>query len=236
MDGKTVLYILIGIAVMGGMAYFSYLKAKKRREAFAAFARSQGWTYLAADHSLAGQWQGEPFGNGDNRRAINAVAGPFQGREIIAFDYSYQTHSTDSKGRRTTQTHRYGIAVMRMPGALPHLQVEREGIFGGAFANALGFRDLQFESEDFNRSFRVKAADDRFGHGVVHPRMMELLLAEGGYSWRFEGNTLVCWSSGQQEPNLILAKLDHLRKVLELVPPYIWKDYAGIEARGTGAG
>ena len=135
------------------------------------------------------------------------LTGPFQGRQIVAFDYSYQTHSTDSKGQRTTQTHKFGVVVMQLPGPLPHLQVTHEGIFGGAVANALGFRDLQFESDQFNRAFRVKADDERFGHAVVHPRMMELLLARGEIGWRIEGNSLIGWDSGAHHPVEVMNRL-----------------------------
>jgi hypothetical protein len=184
MSSGIALIVILVVAGIAGLAWLSHHQAKKRREQFAAFATAQGWTYVAADHSLTGQWQGEPFGAGDNRRAVNVVTGPFRGRSIAAFDYSYQTHS-ESNGHRTTTTHRFGVVAMRMPGALPWLQVEHEGIFGGAVANALGFRDLQFESEQFNRTFRVKAADD----------------------------------------------VDLLGQVVDNVPPYVWRDYAGVDPR-----
>ncbi len=232
MNGATAgLIFALFIVIAGLIAYFSYMQAKKRREAFAAFAASQGWTYVASDPSLTGQWGGEPFGQGDNRRAINAVSGQFHGRPVVAFDYSYQTHTTNSKGQRTTTTHSFGIVAMRMPGALPHLQVEHEGFFGGAIANALGFRDIQFESEQFNRQFRVKAADERFGHAVIHPRMMEMLMARGEIAWRLEGNTLLGWSKGSHDPNQLMWRLDLLKQVLDHVPPYVWRDYAGVDPR-----
>jgi hypothetical protein len=228
----TAALFFAGVIALGiGIVYLSYVRAKQRREAFAAFAASQGWSYAPVDQALTGQWRGEPFGSGDNRRAVNALRGNFQGRPVVAFDYSYQTHTTDSEGRRQTTTHKYGVVAMELPGALPHLQVEHEGIFGGVLANAIGFRDIQFESEQFNRAFRVKAADDRFGHAVVTPRMMELLLARGEIPWRIEGNTLVGWSGGSHDPNQILSRLDLLKQVTDLVPGYVWRDYAGVDPR-----
>lgn len=110
MSSGFALIFILALAGIIGLGWLSYHQAKKRREEFAAFAAAQGWTYVAADHSLAGQWQGEPFGSGDNRRAINVVTGPFQGRQIVAFDYSYQTHS-DNNGQRTTTTHRFGVVA-----------------------------------------------------------------------------------------------------------------------------
>lgn len=224
--------LVVAVLVIGGLvAWFGYVQAKKRREQFAAFAASQGWSYVAADNRLTGQWNGEPFGYGDHRRALNVVTGPFQGRHIVAFDYSYQTHTQGRNGRRTTTTHKFGVVAMQMPGALPYLQIEHEGIFGGAVANALGFRDIQFESEQFNRTFRVKAADDRFGHAVVHPRMMEMLLARGEIGWRIDGNTVLGWSRGSHDPNQLMWRLDLLKQVIDHVPPYVWRDYAGVDPR-----
>ncbi|MGC4937273.1 hypothetical protein [Kribbella sp. DT2] len=228
---EPVLIVVLVVVVAGAAIWFNYAMAKKRREEFAAFAAQQGLSYVPENNALAGQWGGEPFQHGDHRRAKNVLTGAFQGRQIVAFDYSYQTHSTDSKGRRQTQTHKYGVVVMQLPGPLPHLQVTHEGIFGGAVANALGFRDLQFESDQFNRAFRVKADDERFGHAVVHPRMMELLLARGEIGWRIEGNSLIGWDGGAHTPVEVTNRLHLLQQVVDQVPPYVWRDYAGVDPR-----
>lgn len=145
----TALIIVLAVVLGVGIVYFNYVQAKKRREAFAAFAAQQGFAYTPMDNSLAGRWGGTPFQTGDHWR-VNVLSGPYQGRQIVAFDYSYQTHTTNGKGQRRTTTHKFGVVVMQLPGPLPHLEVTHEGIFGGAVANALGFADIQFESEQFN--------------------------------------------------------------------------------------
>lgn len=230
MDISPVLLVLIALAIGGGIFYFNYLAAKKRRELFAGLAAQYGWSYLPHNNALAGQWSGTPFQTGNNRRVKNVLSGAFNGHQMVAFDYSYQTHSTDSKGRRRTTTHKFGVVVLQLPGALPHLEVTHEGIFG-AVANAIGFDDIQFESEQFNRTFRVKADDERYGHAVVTPRMMELLLARGEIGWRIEGNSLVGWDKGAHNPTEVLTRLHLLQQVLEQVPPYVWRDYAGVDPR-----
>ena len=231
MQGGTVLIVLLAILVGGGIFYVNYIAAKKRRELFAGFAAQQGWSYLQSNNVLAGQWSGTPFQTGDNWQVRNVLAGAFNGHQMVAFDYSYQTHTTDSHGRRTTTTHKFGVVVLQLPGALPHLEVTHEGIFGGAVANAFGFRDIQFESDRFNRAFRVKADDERFGHAVVTPRMMELLLARGEIGWRIDGNSLVGWDKGAHNPTEIMNRLALLQQILEQVPPYVWRDYAGVDPR-----
>jgi hypothetical protein len=226
-----VLIIVLAVVIGVGVAYLNYVQAKKRREAFAAFAAQQGLAYIPEDNSWAGQWAGTPFQTGDNWRVRNVLSGAFQGRQIVAFDYSYQTHTTNGKGQRRTTTHKFGVVVMQLPAPLPHLEVTHEGIFGGAVANALGFADLQFESEQFNRAFRVKADDPRFGHAVIHPRMMELLLARGEIGWRIEGNSLVGWDSGPHTPHEVMNRLQLLQLVVDNVPPFVWRDYAGVDPR-----
>ena len=230
MQSSTVLIVLLAILVGGGLFYFNYIRAKKRRELFAGFASQQGWSYQQSNDMLAGQWSGTPFQTGDNWRVKNVLTGAFNRHQMVAFDYSYQTHSTDSNGRRTTHTHNFGVVVLQLPGALPHLEVTHEGIFGG-LANAVGFRDIQFESEQFNRAFRVKADDERFGHAVVTPRMMELLLARGEIGWRIEGNSLVGWDKGDHNPAEVMNRLALLQQILGNVPPYVWRDYASVDPR-----
>ncbi|HET6293243.1 MAG TPA: hypothetical protein VFG33_07710 [Kribbella sp.] len=231
MNISPVLIVGITVLVGVGLVYFNYLAAKKRREAFATFAAQQGFSYQPANNALANQWGGTPFQTGDRCRVANVLSGAFQGRQIVAFDYSYQTHTSNGKGQRRTTTHKFGVVVMQLPGALPHLEVTHEGIFGGVVANAFGFADLEFESEQFNRAFRVKADDQRFGHAVIHPRMMELLLARGEIGWRIEGNSLVGWDKGAHAPLEVMNRLQLLQQVVDHVPPYVWRDYAGVDPR-----
>ncbi|TCM51243.1 hypothetical protein [Kribbella sp. VKM Ac-2568] len=227
----TAVIVVVALLIGAGVGYANYVLAKKRREAFAAFAAQQGFNYLPENNALAGNWAGSPFQTGDHWRVRNVLSGAFQGRQIVAFDYSYQTHSSNGKGGRRTTTHKFGVVVMQLPGPLPQLEVTQEGIFGGAVANALGFGDLRFESEQFNRAFRVTADDARFGHSVIHPQMMELLLARGEIGWRIEGNSLIGWDSGPHAPVEVMNRLQLLQLVVDNVPPYVWRDYAGVDPR-----
>jgi hypothetical protein len=61
--------------------------------------------------------------------------------------------------------------------------------------------------------------------------MMELLLARGEIAWRTEGNSLVGWAKGDHDPNQLISRLGLLQQVIENVPPYVWRDYAGIDPR-----
>ena len=92
-------------------------------------------------------------------------------------DYHYQT--TSSNGKQTTTHHHYfSYCLIELPYAsLPDLRIRREGIFD-SLAGAFGFDDIDFESAEFSKRFHVKSSDKRFAYDVVHPAMMEFLLAE----------------------------------------------------------
>ena len=66
---------------------------------------------------------------------------------------------------------------------------------------------------------------------MIHPRMMEMLLARGEIGWRIEGNSLVGWDPGPHNPVEVLNRLQLLQMVADQVPPYVWRDYAGIDPR-----
>ena len=64
-----------------------------------------------------------------------------------------------------------------MPFATPNLLIRGEGLFD-KLRGALGFDDIDFESEEFSRRFYVVSTDKKFAYDVVHPRMMEWLMAK----------------------------------------------------------
>ena len=195
----------------------------KRDEALREFAATRGWSYRSSGAALAENWTGEPFSSGDNRRAKYVLRGMHGDRKIVAFDYLY-----DQRFGRSKETFRYAVVAVELPGELPFLQVTHEG--------PLDSNDLQFEHDGFNQTFRVRAAEPRYGHAVIHPRMMELLLTSGEIAWRIEGSTIVGWSRGAHQPAEIISRLQLLDRIADLIPPFIWRDYAGIDPRPAAGG
>ena len=218
-------FVLGLVVVVGGvLAIRSYVLERRRVEGLAGFAASKGWQYWPEDDGLANRWGGEPFGRGDDRRVRHVLSGTDRGSPVVAFDYSYVTESTDSKGHTTRTTHRYAVAVLGLPTVLPTLQVVPEGLLRRA-AGALGFgNDIELESEDFNRRFTVTARDPKFASDVLTPRRMEVLLRTPARAWRIEGSEVICWDDGTCTPVDVLARLALLRGVVDGIPGFVWHD------------
>jgi LemA protein len=81
-------------------------------------------------------------------------------------------------------------------------------------ADALTFRDIEFESEEFNRRFTVKGADERFATAFCDARMMDWLLRHGdGYAFEVVGDRLLCWCR-----RVAPARMIHLLRHSEVLP------------------
>ena len=225
------LLVAAGAVVAAVVGIIAYLGDKKRREQLMAYALNRGWRYVAEDASLVHRWTGEPFGRGDHQRARTVLTGTEVGRAFTAFEYSYQTHTTSSKGTRSTTTHRWTVCVMPMPGWLGTVQVVPESVVD-RFTGAVGLTtDIDLESEAFNRRFRVSAGSAKLASDILPPRTMEYLVAVGAEAWRTSGCDLIGFAQGRLDPAEVVRTCAVLDRVLDGVPSFVWKD-AG--AAGTG--
>ena len=223
--------LIIGfVIVAGAIAYFSWLSAKKRREALAALAAQRGWHYEQRDDRWCQAFDGSPFGQGHNRKATNVLSGEYDGRPFVAFDYVYYTTetSTDSQGHTTTreEAHHFGITGLDMGVPFPALEVTPEGMLG-RFIGRITNRDIELESEDFNRAFTVHCPDRKFAFDVLHPRMMEYLLTHRDEAFRFDRAWILSVNSGNAKIEEIEPRLALINGIVDQIPEFVWKEVRG---------
>jgi hypothetical protein len=218
------------VVLMVVVVVVGYVQAKRRREGMAAFAAGRGWSYSESDSSLLDRFVGEPFGVGEDREAINVLRGTAHDRPVVVFDYSYVTTSTstDANGNTKTDrtTHPFSVVAMNTGAVMPALSVAPEGVVSRFFGR-LTNSDIELESEDFNRAFRVTCPNRRFASDVLHPRMMELLMQWPELAWRFDADSLLAIRSGSHDVAEIDAKLAALDAILDNVPEFVWKEVRG---------
>lgn len=212
------------IVLFAGSIIWSWVRNRARRDALVTLAAARGWSYAASDLTLCMRWYGVPFGRGENPKATNVLTGAVGSRTFTAFDYAYETHSSDGHGGRSTQVHAFSICVVPLPAPLGAVQVEPENALE-RFAGSMGLmQDVALESEDFNRRFRVSAADPKLASDLLTPRTMEYLLAMPPLAWRTEDVSLVCWRSGKLEPDWVVMAVGIADRVVDSVPTFVWKD------------
>jgi hypothetical protein len=221
------LTMFVGVPLLAGLALWGQYKRYQANEAWAA---SVGWLYLGTDQSLANRWRGTPFGTGHDRKVSQLMSGPFQGRAASSFVYRYSTGSGKDES-----TYTFHVLSMALPAYLPTLQLTPEGL-GARIAKTFGAKDIEFESEDFNRAWRVEAGVERFAHDVLHPRTMERLMQADarGLNLRIEATDVLCWTTGDTKTALIGPRLQVLKAVVDAIPRYVWLDHGYDPGYGPG--
>ena len=86
--------------------------------------------------------------------------------------------------------------------------------------------DIELESEDFNRRFRVHSDDRKFACDVLSPRTMEALLARPDARWRIEGVDILTWRDGRITPDAVASMTFDLQTVVAGIPSFVWKDHS----------
>lgn len=218
------LVVIAAVVVVGLLLFFQYQAHKKKVAAFTALAAGRGWHYTERDRGLANRFEGTPFGEGHSRDAKHVLTGTFRDRPLLAFEYSYKETRGSGKDRKTV-TYHYTVVSIGLPAPKPTLQVTREG-WGRKLLGLVGIRDLQLESEAFNKTFHIHTTNDRFAYDVLHPRMMEWMLADQwalSTPFRFERADLLTWAEGPFDPSYVDGYLNYLCDVLDRVPSFVWK-------------
>ncbi|ACQ82026.1 conserved hypothetical protein [Beutenbergia cavernae DSM 12333] len=218
--GAFMVLMFLGFGVIVALVLvFSYLSAKKRREALQAWAHSRGWTFTQNVPQLVGRWKGPPFGTGSGRKAYNALTGVVQGRQVVSFGYQYTVQS----GKNST-TYQFHVVALSLPVPLSWLQLRPEG-FGTSVAKFFGGQDIEFESIAFNERWRVEGPAGKYAYDVVHPRLMERLLWPDalGLNIRIEGSDILVWASGHQDVRQIDRYLVVLDAIVDSIPRFVWQ-------------
>lgn len=223
MNGGFVLLMLLFAALVVAGVIYGLLAAKKRREELAALAQRLGLDFNPdRDAELARRYGFlDHLARGGNRYAFNVLSGNYHGHPVRAFDFHYETHSTDSKGNTQTHHHYFSFFVLLLPRSFPELRITREKLLS-KLAQALGFDDIDFESAEFSRAFCVRSKDKRFAYDVCNPQMMEYLLANRDLSIEIERDALALAFDRRLSAPEIELNLQRLLAVRSHLPDYLF--------------
>jgi hypothetical protein len=229
--GPVALFV-VAVAAVIAVAVFAYRRAKARREALLAFATTHHMEYSRDDPFGLIDLPFRLFSLGDGRGCENVMWGSWKGVPVREADYWYYDESTDTEGHTSRSYHRFSMVLADLGLSIPQIAIQREGLLS-RLADHLGFQDIQFESEDFNRRFQIKAADREFAYKLVDARMMRWLL-EGNEEERFElvGNQLLV-AGDRRGPGELSWLFDRALAFREHVPRLVWNEYGTGHGAGT---
>ncbi len=229
MNDSAIMFIIVPIviaAVAVGI-YYSYLAAKKRREALIALATELGFTFdPGKDRSHDDLYAHfEIFRKGHSRTAYNTLRGEttIDDRQysIKMGDFTYKVTQSSGKSSSTT-TYNFSYLIVHLPFArIPDVLIRPENFFD-KIAGAFGFDDIDFESIEFSKRFLVKSKDNRFAYDLIHPRMMEFLLASKPPCIDLE-NGRCCLADGSRRwtPEQFKSFIQFMAQFIDLWPDHL---------------
>ncbi|MEL6796219.1 MAG: DUF3137 domain-containing protein [Planctomycetota bacterium] len=232
-DGMFIVILIAGLLAAAGFGtWYSWKRAKERREALATLAGQLGMRFDAAkDYGHDERYTNfEIFRRGHSRAAFNTLTGPVSingsPHPVVMGDFIYKVTSGSGKNRRTT-TYRFSYTIVHLPLAgVPDLLIRPEHVFD-KLGSMLGFDDIDFESAEFSRKFLVKSRDKRFAYDVVTPAMMEFLLETRGQAPAIDlEHGMVCLAQGGKRwtPEQFKQALAFADRFLSLWPEHVVAD------------
>jgi hypothetical protein len=229
-----VLIIIAAIAAAIGFAIWNSRMKDKRRKELAGWAQVNGLKFLPEkDHSVWMRYQlFKCLQRGEDRYAYNIMVGTSGTRVMSAFDYHYETHSTNSKGQR--QTHHHYLSALVVDAGLPlkPLFIRPEGLLDKV-TEFVGIDDIDFESAEFSQKFFVKSPDRRWAYDVLHQKTMELMLAYPRFHIDFQGSQVMAYYDNK---TFSLGEFGSALKVvtgiLDYLPESVVRELKGIDSGG----
>jgi hypothetical protein len=217
------LIIMLLVGAVAALIYFAVMGPIERRRKLGVVAGQMGLQFSAADPFGMLRLPFPLFRRGDGRGIENVIWGERQGHEVWGFDYWYYEESSDSKGRRSRSTSRFNCSLTELPARAPHTSVGPESLFT-RLADLVGFRDIDFESEEFNRAMQVKSQDQRFATYLIDARMMEWLLETRGWTFELFDRYLLCVRK-RLRPEEVPTIIEAVLAFRERIPNVVFETY-----------
>lgn len=187
-------------------------RSEARLARLQAGAERYGWLPGADTDGMLTAAGGRCFREGKVRRVL---VGEHEGRRIRMAEFLYITWTKSIPTTNVTN-----LVAIELPVHLPELVISHQFLTDPALPN------FDTESGAFNREYSVASPDHRYSSAMMHPRMMEWLLAHPGISFRIFGNLLVAYSPTPWTVPQTLTTLPVLNGVANLIPPFVLKDFA----------
>jgi hypothetical protein len=170
-----VVVLIVVLAAAGGVAWMRYAARRRRIAALFSIATRAGFEFSEQDPHDTVRLPFALFDKGDGRRVENVMWGVRDDVATRLFDYWYYDESSDGRGSRSRTYHRFTCALLTIAADCPTLHITREGLLT-RLANAVGFKDVELEYDDFNRRFRVHCDDQKFAFSLLDGQMMEWMM------------------------------------------------------------
>jgi hypothetical protein len=172
--------LFVLLSIVAGIEFFF---SARRRAALREFAGRFGLEYSPTDLFGLIDHRFALFNQADGARCDNVVWGTWHGVDVKVGELRFKSDPEPSKLGLLKATRRFSFAVVELDAWVPRIAIRHDPL--ASVSETLLLDRLRFESDAFNRTYRVECDDPRFAYKVVDARMM-LWLQEIGESFPFD--------------------------------------------------
>lgn len=142
-----------------------------------------------------------------------------RGHDVVAARTDGRGWSTD-RGRGKAAMRISGIAytlvAVRLPAALPTVNVLRDGVLGDGHVST--------ESGRFNDERDIRTDDDRVAHAVLAPHVIEQLQGlPDDLTVQIVGDHVLSFHRGAPDPAEVTHRAESLVRVVEAIPEFVYR-------------
>jgi hypothetical protein len=205
------------IVVIVFVIVYNFYASNKRLKELGNWAMSRGLIFSPMkDKSFDSKYPNfDCLQKGDSRYACNIMTGNLTGREFLGCDYHYATDSGKSR-----EEHNISLVIIKSPILLKSLLIRPE-TFSDKIAAFVGFDDINFESAEFSKKFYVKSPDKKWAYDIIHPQMMEFLMASPVFSIQFDFLSVIVYRNTRFSPEDFDAADALANGIFERIPDYV---------------
>ena len=214
--------VLVLFVIVGGLIAFEIIRPKRKNKVLTAedVAKQLGLKCPTTKPEVIGDEFAfiNRMQYGKAKHLSNIMSGRYKSHEVWAFNLRYETYSMTSGN---SYDDCYSFFILKLPKAFPEMTIYPESIVSKLYQKT-GHNDIDLESHEFSRKFRVRSNDPKFAYGFCNARMEELLLKHPDLGVEIDRNYL-CISQNRLVPlNLFEYHLDSLVEMRSLMPEYLF--------------
>jgi hypothetical protein len=149
-------------------------------------------------------------------KATNIMSADMKGCRINAFDLWY--HASDGSINDVS------VVIVDTEFDFPILTISPEMATDRVGA-VVGLTDIDFESEEFSRNYRVWSPDKKFAYEVVNPQTMQLMLRLLRWEIRLCKGTLIYHRGLLLDPEEVSSAIEFGRQFLGFIPDFVKQQF-----------
>lgn len=208
------------------LAMVRLVTGSRRRAALFEFATRFGFEYSATDPFGLIDHRFDLFNRADAARCENVVWGNWHGVDVKVAELSFKADPQRRRRQLFQTSKRFSFALVEIDAWLQEVAIRHDPL--ASVSESLLLDRLRFESDEFNRMYRVDCADQRFAYKLLDARMI-LWLQEIGQSFPFDfqvsGNRLLVWGK-RLKPMALIPLFGAAEGFVHHIPRVVLRDNA----------